>query len=138
MKIFKSKKIIETKGKYDFIDVTDIAKKVVLESGVKDGFGIIFLPHTTAGFYFNENEKGLINDFKNFVNKIFDEKERYNHNLLGEGNATAHLKNLFFRPIFIFIIENNDILLGTWQRIFLVEFDNIGREREIIFKIIGE
>jgi secondary thiamine-phosphate synthase enzyme len=138
MKIFKDKKIIRTKGRYDFIDITDLVREVIKKSGIKDGIGLIFLPHTTAGFYFNEDESGLIEDFKNFLDKVLSEEENYHHNKLGEGNATAHLKNTIFKPIFEFIVEDNDILLGTWQKIFLVEFDNIQRQREIFFKIIGE
>jgi secondary thiamine-phosphate synthase enzyme len=138
MKIFKDKKIIRTKGRYDFVDITDLVKDVIKKSGIKDGIGLIFLPHTTAGFYFNEDESGLIKDFKNFLDKILSEEEKYYHNRLGEGNASSHLKNTIFKPIFEFIVEDNDILLGTWQRIFLVEFDNTQRQREIFFKIIGE
>ncbi|MGC8981406.1 MAG: secondary thiamine-phosphate synthase enzyme YjbQ [Minisyncoccia bacterium] len=138
MKIFKDKRIIKTKGRYDFVDITELVRGVIKNSEIKDGVCFIFLPHTTAGFYFNEDESGLIKDFKNFLDKILSEKENYYHNRLGEGNAASHLKNLIFRPIFQFIVEDNDVLLGMWQRIFLVEFDNIGRERKIFFKIIGE
>jgi len=127
---------ISTQGFNDIINITDKVEKVVRESGVKNGLVLVFVPHQTCAITVLENEPGIIQDLKDLLNKIAPLKGNYRHNsALGEGNAAAHLLASFFKPDLTIPIENNQLLLGAWQKVILIDCDNRPRERKIIIKI---
>lgn len=118
---------ISTKNKEELIDITNEVEKRIKS---KTGICCIFLRHASAGLYINENESGLKEDFLNLLNKIIPNGKGYKHNK-HDNNATAHLKaSLLGQSVFVPLKEGK-LMLGTWQRIFLAEFDG-PREREII------
>jgi secondary thiamine-phosphate synthase enzyme len=127
---------ISTQGHNDIIDITDKVAEIVKKSKTKEGIVLVFVPHQTCAITVLENEPGLIQDLKDMLNKIAPAKADYRHNTGGDGNATAHLLASLFKPDLTVPIENNQLQLGTWQQIILIDFDNRSRQREIIVKII--
>lgn len=128
---------ISTQGHNDIIDITDQVAQLVKKSQTKEGMALVFVPHQTCAITVLENEPGLIRDLKDFLNKLAPPKDNYHHNTTGgEGNATAHLLASLFKPDLTIPIQDNQLQLGTWQQIILIDFDNRSRQREIIVKIV--
>jgi len=125
---------LKTTKDQEFIDITDLVKKAVRESGVKNGLAVIFVPHTTAGVTINENaDPDVIKDILFGLNKAFPVQDRYLHI---EGNSHAHIKASLMGSSCNIIIENGELKLGTWQGIYFCEFDG-PRNRRIYIKIIN-
>lgn len=129
--------IVKTKGHNDVIDITNQVEQAVAKSKVKDGLVLVFVAGSTAGLTTIEYEQGLIKDIKNFFEKILPENAQYAHNAAwGDDNGYAHLRASLLKPSLSIPIENNRLVLGTWQQIVLIDFDNRPRERKISVKII--
>ena len=129
---------IQTKGFTDIIDITDKVLEVVKNSKVKDGICLISCPGSTAGLTTIEAEPNLIEDFKEFLEKLVPSNRSYHHDQTwGEKNAPSHIRSALVKPFLTVPIENRKLVLGQWQQIILIDFDNRPREREILVKIIG-
>ncbi|MGI6211371.1 MAG: secondary thiamine-phosphate synthase enzyme YjbQ [Anaerovoracaceae bacterium] len=114
-------------------DVTEVIRRVVRESGVKDGFVIVFAPHTTAGITINENaDPDVTRDFMMELSKIVPWEDGYRH---GEGNSAAHLKSSLTGCSETILIEDGDLVLGMWQGIYFTEYDG-PRTRRLHLKIV--
>ena len=134
----KMKINIETRGHYDFIDITDRVSRIIEKSGVRDGIAIIFVPGSTAAITTMEYESGVIEDLKELFEKLAPEKADYKHHQRwGDRNGAAHMKSALVGPDLCVPIENGRLLLGTWQQIVLIDFDERPRNREIIVKVVA-
>lgn len=130
---------IQTRGLNDVIDITDKISEIVEKSKVKEGLCLISCPGSTAGLTTIEAEPNLIEDFKEFLEKITPSNRSYRHDQTwGDRNAPSHIRSALIKPFLTVPIENGNLVLGTWQQIVLVDFDNRPREREILVKIIKE
>ncbi|HUS50486.1 MAG TPA: secondary thiamine-phosphate synthase enzyme YjbQ [Candidatus Paceibacterota bacterium] len=128
---------IETSKEQEIINITDKIRKIILESGIKNGICVIHSLHTTAGIIINEiSDKNLCDDILKKFDDIVPEKEFYKHNLY-DNNANAHIKSSIIGLSKSIIIKDSNLLLGTWQEIGLIELDG-PRQRKIFIKIIGE
>ncbi len=128
---------IQTKGHYDFIDITQRVKDIVKQSGVKQGMALVFVKGSTVALTTMEYEKGIIEDLKNVFEKIAPEEGDYQHHLKwGDHNGAAHIKSAILKTSLTIPIEEGRLYLGTWQQIVLIDFDERPREREILVKII--
>ncbi len=115
------------------IDITSEVQGRINESGAKNGICVIFIPHTTAGITINENaDPDVVRDILMEMDKIVPLKDGYYH---VEGNSAAHLKATMAGFSQTVIIEDGSLLLGTWQGIYLMEFDG-PRVRKVYVKII--
>ena len=130
---------ISTKGFNDIVDITNRVSDIVRKSKVKDGVCLISCPGSTCGITTMEYESGLIEDFKRILEKIVPMSKDYEHcKKWGDCNGFSHLRSALIKPFLTVPIENGDLLLGTWQNLVFIDFDNRPREREVIVKIIGE
>jgi len=130
---------ISTKGNNDIIDITEKILKAVKDSQVKEGFCLISSPGSTIGITTIENDPNLLEDFKEFLEKLVPSNRPYRHNQTwGDANAFSHIKSALIKPFLTVPIENGKLVLGTWQQIVFLDFDSRPREREVIIKIIGE
>ena len=128
---------ISTKGFNDIIDITDKISEIVKNSKVKDGVCLISSPGSTCGITTIEYEPNLVADFKEFLEKLAPSNRAYRHDQTwGEANAPAHIRSALIKPFLAVPIENGELVLGTWQKLAFLDFDNRPREREIIVKII--
>lgn len=128
---------INTKGHYDFIDLTSQVAEAVNKSNVKNGIAIIFVPGATAAITTIEYEKGVIEDMKDVLERIAPENFAYKHHQkCGDYNGAAHIKSALIGTDFTVPIENGQLQLGTWQQIVLIDFDEKPRTRSVIIKII--
>ena len=126
-----------TKQRQEFVRITDEIEKIVVRSGVVDGFVLVSAMHITAGVYVNDWEDGLIHDFQVWLEKLAPAGQPYRHHQTGEDNADAHLKRTLMGHQVIVPITNGDLDLGPWEQIFYAEFDGLRRKR-VIVKVMGE
>jgi len=136
MKIYTKKLIKSTKEKEEIIDLTEEIREIAKESGIKDGFCIIQVPHVTAAIIFNENEKGLLSDILDSLKGLVSENKKWAHNLI-DNNARAHLLSGFLGQTKVILVEDGDLKRGAWQNILFIELDGPRVERKIIVKIVG-
>jgi len=126
---------VRTGKSIEFVNITDRVLKAVKESGVRDGLVNVFIPHTTVGLFVNEDESGLRRDAEKILLKLVPERAGYAHDEV-DYNAHAHLKSIILKPSITIPINEGRLMIGTWQSIFLAEFDG-PRERKILVKVIG-
>ena len=128
---------ISTKGFTDIIDITPRIEKEVEKSGTKEGICLVFVPHSTCAITTIEYEDGLIRDLRRVLENIVPMSPDYEHcKKWGDCNGYAHIRAALMKPSLIIPIEDEKLVLGTWQQIVLIDFDNRPREREVIVKII--
>ncbi|MFA7043968.1 MAG: secondary thiamine-phosphate synthase enzyme YjbQ [Bacteroidales bacterium] len=117
------------------IDITSDIRKIVKESTIKNGICLIYCPHTTAAITINENaDPDVKHDLLMGLDKAFPDEIDFKHE---EGNSSAHLKSSCIGCSKTVIIENNDLVLGTWQGIYFCEFDG-PRKRTTLVKILSD
>jgi secondary thiamine-phosphate synthase enzyme len=123
---------VRTEHPQQFIDITHTVRLVVRESGVTRGTCHVFIPHTTAAVTINENtDPDVKQDLLNILETLVPSKSQYLHT---EGNAHAHAKASLIGPNTMVFIESGQLVLGTWQSIYLCEFDG-PRTRNVLFRV---
>ena len=126
MNSYRKELWFNTEHRRDYINITEQVREALRESGIREGLCLVNAMHITASVYINDDERGLIQDFEEWLQKLapFDQSpQRYQHNRTGEDNADAHMKG--------------ELDFGPWEQIFYGEFDGRRRKR-VLVKIIGE
>ncbi len=125
---------IATSSRAQMVDVTGEVQRAVSESGVQEGFCHIYVPHTTAGIAINENaDPSVAQDILAVLEKMAPRGGSYRHL---EGNADSHVKASIVGSSETVLIESGRLVLGTWQGLFLCEFDG-ARRRRLLVKVVG-
>ena len=139
MKIFRKELFFNTDKRIDFINITDDVQQAIDESGIKEGLCLVNAMHITASVFINDNEYGLHNDFRKWLEKLAPHEpiNSYRHNDTGEDNADSHLKRQVMGRETVVAITNGELDFGPWEQIFYGEFDGQRRKR-VLIKIIGE
>ena len=151
MKIINKTIKLKSKKSLEFIDLTDLVKKFVFKSKIKNGSVSIYSKHTTMAVRINEKEKGITEDFVSFINKLLPKNAYYRHNDLtvrtenlvcdpGASdcmNGHSHCLHLLLGSSETIPINKSKLILGLFQRIFAIELD-CGRNREVVIQIIGK
>ena len=139
MKIFTAKLTQKTQGFCDIVDITAKVQDLVKKEKIQRGQATLFVSGSTAALTTIENESGLVQDLKEFVEQLIPSDRRYRHDARwGDDNGFSHLRASLFGPSLAVPIENGRPLLGTWQQVVLLDFDNRPRTREITVQLIGE
>lgn len=123
-----------TTQRVDLIDITTQVQKVVTETMVENGIVTVYVPHTTCGITINEGaDPDVVRDIKYQLGKLIPYQQGYHHM---EGNADSHIKTCLVGSSENIIIEKGQLVLGTWQSIFLCDFDG-PRTRKVYIKILN-
>jgi len=135
----RTEKISEnTAGFCDIIDLTAKTRALLTESQLQHGTCTLFVSGSTAALTTIEHEPGLIQDLKEFVEKLIPSNRKYHHDdRWGDDNGFSHLRASLFGPSLSVPFQNGELLLGTWQQVILIDFDNRPRSREIVVQLIG-
>lgn len=127
--------VIKSRSRSEMIDITPSVQDEISRSGIKEGACIIYVPHTTAGITINEGaDPSVCDDIIYKLTRLVPKNENYSHS---EGNSDSHIKASIMGSSVTVIIENNSLVLGTWQKIFFCEFDG-PRSRDIYIKILKD
>jgi len=129
---------MNTKNRYEIVNITSEVESAIAKSGVKEGICLVNAMHITASVFINDNESGLHEDFLKWVEKLAPYGvDKYKHNLTGEDNGDAHLKRTIMGREVVVAITKGELDFGPWEQIFYGEFDG-QRKKRILVKIIGE
>lgn len=135
--IMKSQEItINTNGER-FYNITDkIQDLIKIESGIC----VIFCPHTSCGLVINESfDPSAKEDMENFLKYLAPRNLKFiTHTAEGPDDSPSHMKSILLQNTLNIPIENNQLLLGTWQGIYLCEFRDAPKKRKIIIKTIAD
>jgi len=125
---------IPTRSRTVMVDITGRIQELVRDSGVTEGVCHIFEAHTTAGLTINENADPSVQaDILMVLNKVISDGEAYRHL---EGNSPAHIKASLMGASLTVLVSDGRLLLGTWQGVFLCEFDG-PRTRKVQINIMA-
>lgn len=127
-----------TRGKCDIVDITDEVQSLIKKNDFVEGNVLIFAGGSTAGVTTIEYEPGLLKDYPNFFEKIIPSNLNYEHdNTWHDGNGHSHVRAAIQGASLTVPFSNGRLMLGTWQQIVFVDFDNRTRKREIIIQLFG-
>jgi secondary thiamine-phosphate synthase enzyme len=127
---------VSTSAHTDFVNITSLVREAVRESGIKEGICVVYIPHTTAAVFINEGaDPDVARDIAYKLNQLIEwDDPNYRH---VEGNSAAHIKSAIIGNSRVIPVVNGSLTLGTWEAVFLAEFDG-PRRRKVIVQIIGE
>lgn len=126
---------VKTRETTELIDITSDIKRLVQKSGVDQGLCMLYVPHTTAGVTINESaDPSVKSDMLMILNQIIPWEANYRHL---EGNSAAHIKTTLVGSSELIAIENQQLVLGTWQGVFFCEFDG-PRSRKLQVRIVED
>jgi secondary thiamine-phosphate synthase enzyme len=129
----------KTRGHSQILDITPEVAKAVRSAGLEDGLVTIFIPGATGGVTTIEYESGLVSDLERAFESIAPENIPYAHNeRWGDGNGHSHVRAAMLGPSLSVPFCGGQLILGTWQQIVVVDFDNRPRQREIVIQVMGE
>lgn len=126
-------------ARMDFINITHEVDKIVEESGILEGLCLVNAMHITASVFINDDEPGLHQDYKRWLEKLAPHApvDLYLHNRTGEDNGDAHHKRQIMGREVVVAVTKGKLDFGPWEQIFYGEFDG-KRDKRVLVKIIGE
>ena len=130
---------INTRGNCDIVDLTDEVAAIINQHNFVEGNVLVFAGGSTAGITTIEFEPGLLKDYPEFFNRIAPAKINYEHdNAWHDGNGHSHVRAAIQGASFTVPFSKGRLMLGTWQQIIFVDFDNRSRNREVTVQITGK
>ena len=139
MKSYREELVFETNTRRAYINITPQVEAALKKSGVKEGLCLVNPMHITASVYINDDERGLLKDYDDFLERLVPHAptEQYRRNDTGEDNADAHIKRQVMGREVVVAVTNGKLDFGTWEQIFYGEFDG-RRKKRVLVKIVGE
>lgn len=139
MKIITKEINISTEGNCDIINITENIQNILRDSKMKEGNCCVFAIGSTASVTTVEYEPGLIKDIPKVLDKLIPVFTKYNHNdTWGDNNGHSHIRSAMIGTSFNVPFLNSELILGTWQQIVFIDFDNRKRNRRIVAQLTGE
>jgi len=130
---------LNTKGHCDIVDITSEVAREVADSGISNGTATVFITGSTAGVTTIEYEPGLLADLKDMWDRVVPRNIPYQHDRAwGDGNGHSHVRAALLSASLTVPFASKRLVLGTWQQIVVLDFDNRARSREIVVQVMGE
>lgn len=129
---------VRTRGNTHIVDVTAETGALLEKRGFREGQVLLFVPGSTASLTTVEYEDGLLRDLPEFFDRIAPRGIRYHHEeAWHDGNGHSHVRASLLGPSLTVPFKDGRLLLGTWQQIVLIDFDNRARTRRLVVQITG-
>lgn len=139
IKILTKEIVISTEGNCDIKEITESVQKVLIDSKMKEGSCTVFSIGSTASITTIEYEPGLLKDLPKVLEKLIPAYSKYHHNdTWGDHNGHSHIRSTIIGTSLTVPFLKNELILGTWQQIVLIDFDNRKRTRRIAVQLTGE
>jgi secondary thiamine-phosphate synthase enzyme len=137
--IITSKISLHTEGNGDTIDITPQIQKEINTNNINSGTVTAFVSGSTAGLTTIEYEPGVVSDFQEMFERLIPKGMKYAHDRAwGDGNGHSHVRASLLGPSLVIPFNKKRLILGTWQQVIFVDFDNRARSRQVILQIMGE
>ena len=138
MKIVYDTLVCNTSEHTDIIDITQEVEKAVRSSDISNGTVLLFVSGSTAALSTIEYESGVVSDLKKAIERIAPHTIPYEHDRRwGDGNGYAHVRAALIGASLTVPLREGTMLLGTWQQIVVLDFDNRPRKRELQVQVSG-
>ncbi len=138
MKIQSAQVEIRTKGFTDIINITNEVHHFISKNDCHEGQLLVFIDGSTASVSSIEYEPGLLRDLPELLEKYIPMDNRYHHDdTWHDGNGYAHLRSTLIGTSMTIPVLNGRVMLGTWQQIILIDFDNKPRRRNVVLQFTG-
>jgi len=139
MKIITETLTINTKGNCDIVNITGEVQSIINKQKLSEGSATVFVVGSTASISTIEYEAGLKKDLPQILDKLIPSGQSYHHDdTWGDRNGHAHLRSTLFGCSQTIPFVKGELMLGTWQQIILLDFDDRHRVRKVIVQLIGE
>jgi secondary thiamine-phosphate synthase enzyme len=130
---------LSTKGNCDIIDITDKVGNLITKNNFNEGNVLVFSGGSTAGITTIEYEPGLLKDYPKFFERMAPVNIDYEHdNTWHDGNGHSHVRAAIQGVSLTVPFSHGRLMLGTWQQIVFIDFDNRSRKREVTVQITGK
>lgn len=130
---------LKTEGNTDIINITGKIARLFAATKLKDGLVTVFIPGATGGLTTIEYEPGLLNDFKKVFERLAPRDGHYEHNKKwGDENGFSHVRASLLGPSISIPFSGGSLILGRWQQVVFIDFDNRPRSRELVVQFVGE
>ena len=130
---------LKTAASEEIIDITSKVQEITSRSGIRNGLACVFVGGSTAAVTTVEHEPGLVADMHDAMERLYPRGIDYEHHQRwGDGNGHSHIRASFVGPSLTVPVIDGRLMLGTWQQIVFMEFDNKPRSREVFVQIVGE
>ena len=130
---------LTTDGDGSIVDLTPRIHEELLASEISSGIVTVFVPGSTAGITTTEYEPGLLKDIPALMEKLVPSGVSYQHDeTWHDGNGFSHLRSALIGPDITIPFVDNRMLLGTWQQVVFLDFDNRPRTRRVVLQIMGD
>ena len=126
--------IVSTQERFELVDITDRVEEAVKEAGINNGHVLVFVPHSTAAVLLTENEEGLKEDWLHVLREMVSGFS-FQHDRI-DNNADSHILSGLLGQGKTLPVKEGRIVRGTWQQIFLAEFDG-PKTRKVVVNVIG-
>jgi len=138
MKSHKRVYRIKTVDREDVVNITGRVAETLRESGISEGFVLVYSLHTSSGVYISDSDGSLTLDFLDLADRLVPDAAGYRHDEVDfKKNAAAHLKAVLAGHHVVLPATGGELDLGVYQTVYYAEFDG-GREKEFMVKVIGE
>lgn len=138
MNSFRKELWFNTSERHQYLNITHEVNECLKESGIREGLCLVNAMHITASVFINDDESGLHQDFKKWLEKLAPyDLDGYEHHRTGEDNGDSHLKRQIMGREVVVAITNGKLDFGPWEQIFYGEFDG-QRKKRVLIKLIGE
>ena len=129
---------LDTRGDGDMHDVTSTAQKVIDNAGLTDGLCTVFVAHSTCGVTTIEYEPGCAADFNHVMEELAPEDRTWEHNVRNaDTNGHSHARAGIIGPSVTIPFRAGELLLGVWQKIVCIDFDDRPRVRKLVVQLMG-
>ena len=130
---------LSTRGAGTVLDVTRGVADEIQRAGILNGTVTVFVPGSTGGVTTVEFEDGLVRDLDELFERLAPQGPEYHHDARwGDMNGYSHVRASMLGPSLVVPFRDGQLLLGQWQQIVLIDFDNRPRRREIVLQMMGE
>ncbi|NWF51352.1 MAG: YjbQ family protein [Ignavibacteriaceae bacterium] len=130
--------VVESRGNTDILDITEKIQEILSREKFLEGSALIFISGSTAGITTMEYEPGLLTDYPEFFERMIPSSKNYHHDKTWhDGNGHSHIRASLQGASLTVPFKDGKLLLGNWQQIILVDFDNRPRSRKVIVQLNG-
>lgn len=128
---------VETHGR-GFTDVTEAVREWLNGIDASDGLLTVFIRHTSASLAVQENaDPDVQSDILTALDRLAPENAPYRHTVEGPDDMPAHIKALITSVVVSIPVAEGDIMLGTWQAVYLIEHRTAPHRRDLALMFIG-
>ncbi|MBN2378946.1 YjbQ family protein [candidate division WOR-3 bacterium] len=139
MSVYSDNISLKAKGFADMHDITPKLREIVATSKLKEGILTVILPGSTGGITTIEYEPGVLKDLEELIEKLIPSGRTYHHDSTwGDGNGFSHLRSALIGASFSVPFQGGKLVLGAWQQVTYIDFDNRPRSRLLHVQLVGE